>query len=83
VVDAVREQCISAIGTTSVSVSHVTIELFKYSCSFQSVFLVGGFARNDWLFSELKSRLQSLRLDLTRPDAHVFVSFNLVEHRIY
>ncbi|KAJ7905200.1 hypothetical protein B0H13DRAFT_1716733 [Mycena leptocephala] len=71
VVDAVREQCISAIGTTSVS----------------SVFLVGGFARNDWLFSELKSRLQSLRLDLTRPDAHVnkavadgAVSFHIDHH---
>ncbi|KAJ7122116.1 hypothetical protein C8R44DRAFT_785724 [Mycena epipterygia] len=36
-----------------------------------TVFLVGGFAANDWLFSELKSRLESLRLDLTRPDTHV------------
>ncbi|KAJ7831467.1 hypothetical protein B0H13DRAFT_2240545 [Mycena leptocephala] len=51
IVDAIREQCISAIGLTSVS----------------AVFLVGGFASNNWLFSELKSRLQSLRLDLIRP----------------
>ncbi|KAJ6580173.1 hypothetical protein DFH09DRAFT_325777 [Mycena vulgaris] len=36
-----------------------------------SVFLVGGFAANDWVFSELKSRLQPLRLDLVRPDTHV------------
>ncbi|KAJ7124054.1 hypothetical protein C8R43DRAFT_1031196 [Mycena crocata] len=38
-----------------------------------SVFLVGGFAANDWLFSELKSRLESanLNLNLARPDTHV------------
>ncbi|KAJ6592474.1 hypothetical protein B0H19DRAFT_1245347 [Mycena capillaripes] len=54
VVDAVYQQCISAVG---VEVS--------------SVFLVGGFAANDYVFSELKSRLQYLGLDLTRPDAHV------------
>ncbi|KAJ7652890.1 hypothetical protein B0H17DRAFT_1101242 [Mycena rosella] len=54
VVAAVREQCISALGTR-----------------ISSVFLVGGFAANDWLFSELKSRLAPLRLDLVRPDTHV------------
>ncbi|KAJ7511445.1 hypothetical protein B0H11DRAFT_1955126 [Mycena galericulata] len=36
-----------------------------------SVFLVGGFAANDWLFSELKTRLEPLRVDLARPDTHV------------
>ncbi|KAJ7841610.1 hypothetical protein B0H14DRAFT_3457380 [Mycena olivaceomarginata] len=57
VVDAVREQCISAVGG---------------SATVSSVFLVGGFAANDWLFSELKSRLESLtRLDVTRPDARL------------
>ncbi|KAF7362767.1 hypothetical protein MVEN_00626400 [Mycena venus] len=55
VVNAVRQQCISAYSVTQVS----------------SVFLVGGFAANDWLFSEIKSRLQPLKLDVTRPDAHL------------
>ncbi|KAJ7073103.1 hypothetical protein C8F01DRAFT_268957 [Mycena amicta] len=36
-----------------------------------SVFLVGGFAASEWLFSELKRRLSSLRLDVSRPDSHV------------
>ncbi|KAJ7070448.1 hypothetical protein B0H15DRAFT_89843 [Mycena belliarum] len=52
-----------------------------------SVFLVGGFAANDWLFSELTSRLASLRLDLVRPDTHVnkavadgAVSFHIDHH---
>ncbi|KAJ6493407.1 hypothetical protein C8R45DRAFT_186846 [Mycena sanguinolenta] len=72
VVAAVREQCISASDVTTVS----------------SVFLVGGFAANDWLFSELKSRLRSLSLDVTRPDAHLnkavadgAVSF-YIDHRV-
>jgi len=71
VVDAVKEQCISAFNVTTVS----------------SVFLVGGFAANDYLFSELKSRLESLKLDVTRPNAHVnkavadgAVSFSIDHH---
>ncbi|KAJ7617593.1 hypothetical protein DFH06DRAFT_1274125 [Mycena polygramma] len=54
---AIEEQCISASAVASVS----------------AVFLVGGFAASDWLFSELKNRLKSLNLgvDLTRPDAHL------------
>ncbi|KAF8177810.1 hypothetical protein K438DRAFT_1978424 [Mycena galopus ATCC 62051] len=55
VVEAVTEQCISACDVTRVS----------------SVFLVGGFASNDWLFLQLKTRLQSVGLDVTRPDAHL------------
>ncbi|KAH9940124.1 uncharacterized protein BXZ73DRAFT_43112 [Epithele typhae] len=34
------------------------------------VFLVGGFAANPWLYSELKSRLQTAGLTLCRPDSH-------------
>ncbi|KAJ7097499.1 hypothetical protein C8R43DRAFT_261712 [Mycena crocata] len=58
IVDAVIDQYMSAAR------AH-----FKVS----SVFLVGGFAANDWLFSELKLRLDSnqLNLNLVRPDAHV------------
>ncbi|KAJ7189266.1 hypothetical protein C8R46DRAFT_36829 [Mycena filopes] len=36
-----------------------------------SVFLVGGFAASDYLYSALKTRLQPYRLAVTRPDAHV------------
>ncbi|KAJ7073106.1 hypothetical protein C8F01DRAFT_1362300 [Mycena amicta] len=36
-----------------------------------SVFLVGGFAASEWLFSELKRRLSSMGLDVSRPDSHV------------
>ncbi|KAJ6458045.1 hypothetical protein C8R47DRAFT_1188838 [Mycena vitilis] len=54
---AIEEQCSAASAVASVS----------------AVFLVGGFAASDWLFSELKNRLKSLKLgvDLTRPDAHL------------
>jgi hypothetical protein len=79
VVDAVREQCISAVGgSATVSVRTFFSQSFECSCvhSVKSVFLVGGFAANDWLFLELKSRLELLtRLDVTRPDAHLFVAF--------
>ncbi|KAH9940122.1 uncharacterized protein BXZ73DRAFT_99118 [Epithele typhae] len=35
-----------------------------------TVFLVGGFAANPWLYSELKSRLKTIGLTLCRPDSH-------------
>ncbi|KAJ7641928.1 hypothetical protein FB45DRAFT_901378 [Roridomyces roridus] len=36
-----------------------------------SVFLVGGFAANNWLFAQLQSRLEFLGVELARPDTHV------------
>ncbi|KAF8989882.1 hypothetical protein BDQ17DRAFT_1288292 [Cyathus striatus] len=36
-----------------------------------SVFLVGGFAASDWLFSRLKESLQPLGVNFCRPDSHV------------
>ncbi|RDB20568.1 Heat shock protein 12A [Hypsizygus marmoreus] len=36
-----------------------------------SIFLVGGFAASDWLFSQLKTSLEPLGLDFCRPDSHV------------
>ncbi|KAF9465196.1 hypothetical protein BDZ94DRAFT_1307345 [Collybia nuda] len=36
-----------------------------------SVFLVGGFAASDWLFTELKDSLKPMGLTLCRPDSHV------------
>ncbi|KAG6889543.1 hypothetical protein C0992_004803 [Termitomyces sp. T32_za158] len=36
-----------------------------------SVFLVGGFAANEWLFSQLKAALHPLGLELCRPDTGV------------
>ncbi|KAF9449853.1 hypothetical protein P691DRAFT_790221 [Macrolepiota fuliginosa MF-IS2] len=37
----------------------------------RTVFLVGGFAASDYLFSQLQERLQSRKLDVRRPDAHL------------
>ncbi|KAK0481095.1 hypothetical protein EDD18DRAFT_1203722 [Armillaria luteobubalina] len=36
-----------------------------------SVFLVGGFAASDWLFSRLKKHLEPLEIQCSRPDSHV------------
>nr|GAT52799.1 predicted protein [Mycena chlorophos] len=41
------------------------------SVAVSSVFLVGGFAASEWLFTELKRRLGELGLDVSRPDSHV------------
>ncbi|KAG6889537.1 hypothetical protein C0992_004796 [Termitomyces sp. T32_za158] len=35
------------------------------------VFLVGGFAASDWLFSQLKTSLEPLGITFSRPDSHV------------
>lgn len=37
--------------------------------------LVGGFAASDWLFSQLKSRVNREDLEIYRPDGHVYVDF--------
>ncbi|KII95456.1 hypothetical protein PLICRDRAFT_170106 [Plicaturopsis crispa FD-325 SS-3] len=39
--------------------------------SIAAVFLVGGFAASDWLFSQLQAYLGPLGLDFCRPDSHV------------
>ncbi|KAJ6605464.1 hypothetical protein DFH09DRAFT_204052 [Mycena vulgaris] len=36
-----------------------------------SVLLVGGFAASEWLFSELKKKMNARGLDVSRPDSHV------------
>jgi hypothetical protein len=41
--------------------------------SVQAVMLVGGFAASDWLFNNLRTRLQSINLPLSRPDGHLCV----------
>ncbi|KAK7058002.1 hypothetical protein R3P38DRAFT_3304311 [Favolaschia claudopus] len=72
VANAVKEQCVSALGKSTIS----------------SVFVVGGFAANDYFFSELKARLQPhIGLNVTRPDAHLnkavadgAVSFHIDHH---
>jgi len=38
------------------------------------VFLVGGFAASNYLFSKLQASLQTLGLNLSRPDRHQYVS---------
>ncbi|KAF8132021.1 hypothetical protein EV363DRAFT_1583618 [Boletus edulis] len=35
-----------------------------------SIFLVGGFAASDWLFSKLQGHIRPLNLDFCRPDSH-------------
>ncbi|KAJ7059899.1 hypothetical protein C8F01DRAFT_206812 [Mycena amicta] len=40
------------------------------SVPISSVFLVGGFAASEWLFSELKRRLAQSGLEVSRPDSH-------------
>ncbi|KAJ7021947.1 hypothetical protein C8F04DRAFT_972126, partial [Mycena alexandri] len=58
--------------------SAAAVHLCLHSFFFKSVFVVGGFAANHYLFSQLKWRLQPHGLDVTRPDAHVFVYTLLV-----
>ena len=36
----------------------------------QSVFLIGGFSANKWLYTNLKTALEQLGLRLYRPDTH-------------
>ena len=46
---------------------------FIFSTTFQSVFLVGGFAASDWLFSRLQAYLEKEGIKFSRPDNHVYV----------
>lgn len=39
----------------------------------QSVFLVGGFAANTWLFKRIKAELEAHNIALYRPDSHMYV----------
>jgi len=39
--------------------------------SISSVFLVGGFAASEWLFTQLKSALEPVGINVCRPDSHV------------
>lgn len=43
------------------------------SISSQSVFLVGGFAANTWLYSRIRADLVELGINLYRPDSHLYV----------
>jgi len=38
---------------------------------FQSVFLVGGFAASEWLFTSLRRYFEPLNIEICRPDSHV------------
>jgi len=49
--------------------STVLIIIFGFLA--QSVFIVGGFAASDWLFSKVKEKLEELGIDVSRPDSHV------------
>ena len=40
---------------------------------FKSVFLVGGFAASEWLFSNLRRHFEALNVSICRPDSHVYV----------
>jgi hypothetical protein len=58
------------------------------SCTISSIFLVGGFAASDWLFSRLQAHLVPSGVNFCRPDSHVnkavadgAISFYL-DHRV-
>ncbi|RDB20569.1 hypothetical protein Hypma_012275 [Hypsizygus marmoreus] len=52
-------------------INAVTEQRKSASKTISSIFLVGGFAASDWLFSQLKASLEPLGLDFCRPDSHV------------
>ncbi|CCM04651.1 uncharacterized protein FIBRA_06835 [Fibroporia radiculosa] len=52
------------------NVSTVTPSLTASTSVTRTVFLVGGFAANPWLFSELQRLLQQIGLHVSRPDRH-------------
>ena len=41
----------------------------------KSVFLVGGFAASDWLFSRLQEHIRPMNLNFCRPDSQTYVPF--------
>ncbi|KAF8802605.1 hypothetical protein BYT27DRAFT_7260908 [Phlegmacium glaucopus] len=41
------------------------------NCKISSIFLVGGFAANNWLFAKLKSTFSAKGIDVSRPDRHI------------
>ncbi|KAF8058639.1 hypothetical protein FPV67DRAFT_511804 [Lyophyllum atratum] len=41
------------------------------SKNISSIFLVGGFAASDWLFTQLKDSLEPMGINFCRPDSHV------------
>jgi hypothetical protein len=53
--------------------TRVVIQFVCSNLDIQSVLLVGGFAASEWLYPELKKHLTSQHLEVSRPDAHVFV----------
>ncbi|KAF7970803.1 hypothetical protein HWV62_22804 [Athelia sp. TMB] len=46
----------------------------------KSVFLVGGFAASDWLFSQLQASLSAKGIECCRPDSHVYVFHRVRNH---
>lgn len=44
----------------------------------QSVFLLGGFAANSWLFDKLESRLRFMHIRLIRPDLLLYELFKFL-----
>ena len=43
----------------------------NYQLDVQVVFLVGGFATSDYLFSQLEDHFKSRGIDILRPDAYL------------
>ncbi|KAH9485819.1 Heat shock 70 kDa protein 12B [Psilocybe cubensis] len=46
-------------------------QIFSSQTTIAAVFLVGGFAASDWLFSQVKERLDIMGIEATRPDSHL------------
>ncbi|PPQ91153.1 hypothetical protein CVT25_003058 [Psilocybe cyanescens] len=57
------------------SVSDIVVsineQVFSSQTQITAVFLVGGFAASDWLFSQVKERLDIMGIEATRPDSHL------------
>ena len=69
----IRSQRDGARTTPSVSGHYYCPEVDCLRLLPQTVFLVGGFAANPWLYSSLKKELESSGMTLYRPDSHTYV----------
>ena len=77
IVEAVLEQMANAHKEISVSFACRSVTLvFQILLWIQHVVLVGGFAANDWLFTEVH-QVFAPGLNVVRPENHVWVFFNV------
>lgn len=73
IVKSIKDQCRASTVEISVCILSLLFLLILKRTSYKSVFLVGGFAASDWLYTKLKEAFASQGLDVSRPDSHVYV----------